>query len=264
MVDFKDITGQVFGRLTVIKRVENTKRGHAQWLCKCECGKEVILPGIRLRCGHTKSCGCLYRPNLTGQRFGRLTVLELHSVSMGKGEKRLWLCECECGKEIVLPTGSLRDGNTRSCGCLNEERRERLKMASGEAALNALLGSYKKHCNDVGRVFNLTKEEFRSLTKGNCYYCGHEPNQISFKKRLNGKYIYNGIDRRDNDKGYTAENCVPCCKTCNRAKRTMTESEFVAWINRVYNHLRRKMPLDKTLHQIRGNPGSENLLRNGS
>lgn len=54
-----DLTGQRFEKLTVIKRVENTKQGMAQWLCKCDCGNEIIASGINLRSKHTRSCGCL-------------------------------------------------------------------------------------------------------------------------------------------------------------------------------------------------------------
>lgn len=53
-----DITGQTFGRLTVVSRAENNKRGKAMWTCQCSCGQEVTVLGRDLRSGHTKSCGC--------------------------------------------------------------------------------------------------------------------------------------------------------------------------------------------------------------
>lgn len=56
--NFKDLTGQKFGRLTVIKRGENTNLGLARWVCKCDCGNEALVPGSSLRNGHTTSCGC--------------------------------------------------------------------------------------------------------------------------------------------------------------------------------------------------------------
>ncbi len=54
-----DMTGLTFGRLTVLKRVENDKQGNAMWLCQCVCGKTKKLRGGTLRQGKTKSCGCL-------------------------------------------------------------------------------------------------------------------------------------------------------------------------------------------------------------
>jgi len=54
-----DLTGQKFGRLTVVERVDNANDGHARWLCQCDCGKEKNINGRELRCGDTRSCGCL-------------------------------------------------------------------------------------------------------------------------------------------------------------------------------------------------------------
>ena len=57
----KDITNQKFGKLTVIKRGENTPKGLATWICQCDCGNIVNVRGSDLRKGHTKSCGCASR-----------------------------------------------------------------------------------------------------------------------------------------------------------------------------------------------------------
>lgn len=54
----KDITGEKFGRLTVERRVENSKFNAAQYLCRCECGNSIVVNSNALRTGHTKSCGC--------------------------------------------------------------------------------------------------------------------------------------------------------------------------------------------------------------
>lgn len=58
--NLKDITGQVFSRLTAIRRSGANKDGRATWLCKCECGKELVILGKDLRSGNTRSCGCLH------------------------------------------------------------------------------------------------------------------------------------------------------------------------------------------------------------
>ncbi len=59
MSRFIDLTGGRFGRLIVIKRVDNGKQGNPTWLCRCDCGKEKVIRGNDLKTGHTKSCGCL-------------------------------------------------------------------------------------------------------------------------------------------------------------------------------------------------------------
>lgn len=55
---FIDISGQRFGRLVAIRRVENDRFGQARWLCKCQCGGERVTSGNTLRRGLTTSCGC--------------------------------------------------------------------------------------------------------------------------------------------------------------------------------------------------------------
>lgn len=74
MTKIIDLTGQKFGRLTVIKRAENNKLNKVCWLCKCDCGNEVIVISQYLRTGHTKSCGCLNTENRSklGKKYGKL------------------------------------------------------------------------------------------------------------------------------------------------------------------------------------------------
>lgn len=54
-----DLSGQKYGRLTVISRAEGKDKRRVYWLCRCECGKEVVVQSSQLRTGHTRSCGCL-------------------------------------------------------------------------------------------------------------------------------------------------------------------------------------------------------------
>ena len=57
----KDLIGQRFSKLQVIKRVENKNSRMAYWLCKCDCGNETIVRGGHLTTGKIKSCGCLQK-----------------------------------------------------------------------------------------------------------------------------------------------------------------------------------------------------------
>lgn len=57
----KDITGQIFGRLTAIECIGSNNRNSCLWLCKCSCGNTKIVDGNSLRMGRTRSCGCLDR-----------------------------------------------------------------------------------------------------------------------------------------------------------------------------------------------------------
>jgi len=81
-----DETGNTFGRLTVVSRIPGIPK-HAHWLCRCECGNLVIVPGGQLRSGKTRSCGCL---NLESLRARKTT----HGQSAGGSRTRvfrIWL-----------------------------------------------------------------------------------------------------------------------------------------------------------------------------
>lgn len=60
----KDITGNRYGRLTAISRGANNNRGEATWLCRCDCGREVVVVQHSLKSGNTMSCGCIRREQL--------------------------------------------------------------------------------------------------------------------------------------------------------------------------------------------------------
>lgn len=120
-----DLTGQRFGRWTVMARAER-KGANARWRCRCECGNEKDVYGNNLRRGVSVSCGCFrneqvskaQRAKLEGQVFGRLLVVEQADV---RGNAAYWRCLCECGGIKEVPTESLTSGATSSCGCLNRE-----------------------------------------------------------------------------------------------------------------------------------------------
>ena len=121
----RDLTGQVFGRLTVIKENGRDKNGKVMWLCQCECGKEKTICGESLKNGNTQSCGCSSSKDLTGMKFGKLTVISLNEEESNKLRKRgnrkvklrFWNCQCECGNTKVVSSNSLLEGHVTSCGC---------------------------------------------------------------------------------------------------------------------------------------------------
>lgn len=78
MGNFIDITGQRFGKLTVINKEKNDKRGEARWLCQCDCGKSTIALSSHIRNYRIRSCGCLSRKNkfLYESKYGNSTDYE--------------------------------------------------------------------------------------------------------------------------------------------------------------------------------------------
>lgn len=106
---FIDETGKRYGSWTVIKRDE-AYPSVGRWVCKCDCGAIKTLYGSELRRGRSKSCGCELKVDLTGQVFGKLTV-----IARSKSPQK-WLCRCECGKLKDVFHGHLISGRTCSCG----------------------------------------------------------------------------------------------------------------------------------------------------
>lgn len=131
-----DLTGRIFGRLTAIEKVGTDNVGHSIWNCHCKCGNEVKVLASNLIQGYTQSCGCLHSEicsslgdDLIGQKFGKLTVISLNSVS-----PRKYLCICDCGGQTVVEPGNLKNGHTQSCGCIT---------SLGQERINAYLVKYK-------------------------------------------------------------------------------------------------------------------------
>lgn len=107
-----DLTGRRFGMLTVLEYVY-TDSGTAKWKCLCDCGNVVYKTTGHLNAGAV-SCGCSRKQDLTGKRFGKLTVLG----QAGKGKQGiLWTCRCDCGNVCEKPTSQLNFGFAVSCGC---------------------------------------------------------------------------------------------------------------------------------------------------
>ena len=129
----KNIAGKKFGRLTPIERVQVPEGLYAKstyWVCKCECDGLIVTTTGSLTRGSTRSCGCLHQESarslnfidITGKKFSRLTAIKQTGETATSGST-IWLCRCECGKEITTEAGRLRQGLTESCGCLAGERR---------------------------------------------------------------------------------------------------------------------------------------------
>jgi len=173
-----------------------------------------------------------------GDVYGWLKIIDI-KPSKGSGTHTKAVCECRCGKLTTVQSHLLKL-KIKSCGCnqiksqINSKRTGKYKsLPKGEAKFNSIFYQYKKSAKKRNLEFNLTKEEFKKISSENCYYCGAEPKeQLNFLTRngtpmYNGSCISNGIDRLNNNEGYTTKNSVSACSQCNFSKHKLDAKSYI-------------------------------------
>lgn len=194
MAAAKDLTGQRFGKLLVLgldpePYISPSGTPTRRWRCRCDCGKEIVVLRSALTPKNgTRSCGCSRQKpypdkDLTGQRFGKLVVLELGPepyVSPSGHRAHRWRCQCECGNETVVTGHNLLDGSVRSCGCL-------LAETAKQKIRGNVLGQYDGTVVSAIRPERCLNSNNSSGVKG-VYYSNREQKWIA-KIGLRGKTI---------------------------------------------------------------------------
>lgn len=165
------------------------------------------------------------RLELAGKVFGRLTAL--HDSGTKYFSNRVWTCQCSCGNIVDVPAAKLVSGHTKSCGCLLADTLSAIKRIRPFEAL------YNKFVlnNRQRQLVDLSYEEFVHFTKEDkCVYCGDKVVWTEHNASVNSQY---NLDRVDNSKGYTNDNCVVCCGICNRMKGVLTFDEFIERVRKI-------------------------------
>lgn len=164
--------------------------------------------------------------NLIGKKFQMLTLLDKFEY---RGAQLYFLVQCDCGTQKFVQYYSMARGATKACGCLQSKS----NMDAGAARVyNNYLSSAKAR----NLTFDIPKDIFVQMLGMDCYYCGKKPSLEHKKKSGKVDLLYNGLDRRNNELGYTLENCVTCCKECNYFKKDRSEETFLELCKNVYLH----------------------------
>lgn len=138
--------------------------------------------------------------DLTGQRFGRLVVLE--RASNGSYQQTRWLCQCDCGNKCIVQAGALKSGNSKSCGCLHRDRVT--THGQTKARLHTIWSSMKRRCN------NANCKEYRWYGGKGIKVCQEwKDSYEAFRDWANTHgYADNlTIDRIDGNRDYEPNNC---------------------------------------------------------
>ena len=210
------LPGQKFGRLTVTGIADPPlKRGQKMWHCVCECGAEKDVAGHNLVYGKTKSCGCwmnearhLKAEDLTGQKFNRLTVLYRDTASSNRHIK--WFCQCDCGTICSVAAGNLKNGHSKSSGCLSSETtaaRNRANATHGDT--NTRL--YHSWCSMWTRCTDPKCASYCRYGGRGIRVCDEWQDYFKFREwALSIGYDYDAnltIDRIDPNRNYEPANC---------------------------------------------------------
>lgn len=204
-IQFEDLTGQVFGRLTVVRREHEGRR----WICVCSCGTESKpTQASDLKMGKVKSCGCYqsesasarFKKDLTGQRFGMLTAVECIGLSSRK--LYVWLCTCDCGGSKNAVGADLTSGRTTSCGCM--------RSVSRQTRVEDLLGMVFGNWRVVAKAPPGTNGQ-------TFYYCDCACGNCK-AKRVAAKYLKDGRSR--------SCGCIQAMKASERSLLDLTGHRF--------------------------------------
>ena len=156
----------------------------------------------------------------------------------------MWECKCNCGEIFYERQNKI----LKRIGCVScTASKSQIKRSFDKNGITQcwvkkrIYRDYRASARKRGFTFDLTLDDFISISSGNCYYCGEEPSvypgDTQYMNKICEPWKRNGIDRVDTLKGYTKDNCVPCCSKCNYAKHDLKLDEFKEWIKKCYNNL---------------------------
>ncbi len=236
----RDLTGQIFGRLTVVSRVEAP--GQTYWNCRCECGQEVVRSALHILAGNTRSCGCLRKeltqtmhklrrqpPSPVGEIWGRFTVLEVLRPPTKKAESP-WLCRCECGVEKVIPKpSSIKSGSIVSCGCFRIER-IRETMAKKKFVTPDLLRARTVWNHMHYRCSSPNYPSYHRYGGRGIRVCERWGEFANFLEDMGFPPKALSLDRVDNNGDYCPENCE--WRTHTEQSRNRHTNRFVTYLGK--------------------------------
>jgi hypothetical protein len=158
--------------------------------------------------------------DLTGQRFGRLMVIE--EAGRSKNKRISWECVCDCGETVTVVSGDLTSGHTQSCGCLNKERSKKANTTHGMRGTS----TYQTWADLIKRCNNPKNTGFKNYGGRGIKVCKEWLRFEKFFKDMGEKPANLTIERVDNNKGYYKGNCKYATSTeQNRNQRIRKDNK---------------------------------------
>lgn len=227
----------------LLKKLRNSNNNYYA-LIKCEkCGCEKLVNYYNFVNGKQRKCSTCRYYDLIGTVVGSTEILDVDHIEYitresGKKTEYRPYYKVKCTK-----CGHIHVKLYNKTNWLNYKGCQRCVASFDDSKLNRLKNVYKSNAKVRNISWDLTDSEFLELVTKSCAYCGHTQE-------------YNGIDRIDSNKGYTINNCVPCCSWCNTMKLDHSLEEFLQHITNIYNFQKEKQG-STTIENTTNEVGSE-------
>ena len=229
----QNLVGQQFGRWTVLRRDEFTgtgKRPRQHYLCRCSCSAatEKVVCAENLIGGKSQSCGCIAAEinaaakflDLSGQRFGRLLVLERATDSAGLRPRTRFLCRCDCDKMVTIHATALRRGLTTSCGCFRSEVLQVIKRTHGHTTGRERSRTYRCWANMLTRIRNPKATGYHRYGGRGLRVCERWLSFENFLQDMGECPRGHSIERVNNRVGYSPKNCIWATSQVQQANKS--------------------------------------------
>ena len=179
------------------------------------------------------------RIDLSGKRFGLLKV-----ISYSHSDRQncpFYICRCSCGKEKTIKGKYLKNGDTKSCGCLREiSGNKNLRFTGYKEIHGKFFSRIVRSAKSRKLEFNITIQQVWDLFLKQNRKCSFSGMLLNFQSNT---HLYDGtasLDRIDSNKGYTIDNVQWVHKKVNMMKKEMSDSEFITWCREISGYRKEK------------------------
>ena len=233
MVKSIDLTGKTFGLLTVLKREGSSPSGKSIWICMCNgvCGGTETKKTVDNLKRKGSSCGCARGKNHNavevGKVYNKLTVESLSEKNLQS--RNFWNCRCTCGLSTVVRDDKLKDGSTKSCGCLFEE----VIVKHGHKRRKRPSRTYKSWESMIQRCYNPNAGNYHKYGAKGITVCQRWIDSFeSFLEDMGERPPNKTIDRIEGAFVYSKESCK--WSTNIEQNNNKSNTKHIIWNSKKY------------------------------